>query len=127
MRLAINAAIIQEGEILLIKKEKTWILPGGKPRAEESDITCLCREVDEELSGTQIDNIRYYNDFKGITPHKGDVLRAKVYFADIKGVLRSPSSEIIEHAWVSDSSKYNVSDITSKILESLKEKGYLKK
>ena len=29
MRIAINAAIIQDGKLLLVRKKKTWILPGG--------------------------------------------------------------------------------------------------
>jgi len=52
MRIAIGAAIIEDGKILLVRKRQSWILPGGKPEPKESDIECLCREVSEELSGT---------------------------------------------------------------------------
>jgi ADP-ribose pyrophosphatase YjhB (NUDIX family) len=60
LRTAINAVIIEDGKILLVRKRQTWILPGGKPGINESDLECLCREIREELSGTQLDNIRYY-------------------------------------------------------------------
>ena len=82
MRTAINAAIIKEGKLLLVKKKNIWILPGGKPEPDEKDLECLSREISvEELPGTKLCNIRYYKDFEGQTPHKGDTLRAKVYFA----------------------------------------------
>ena len=127
MRTAINAAIIKDYSILLVRKKQTWILPGGKPLPEESDIECLCREIKEELSGTELENIRYYKEFEGITPHRGDVLRAKVYFADIKGNLYRPSAEIEEHSWAKDPLSYSLSDITFKIINSLIEEGYLVK
>lgn len=119
MKVAIGAAIIEDGKILLLKKGKGWILPGGKPEPGESEIECICREVDEELSGTQLENFEYYGDFEGITPNKGYHLRARVYFANIIGELGEPSAEIEESAWVEDSSKYVLSDITSKIVDSL--------
>ncbi len=125
MRIAIGAAIIEDKKILLVKKKQTWIFPGGKPEINESDIECLCREVREELSGTQLDNIRYYNEFEGITPHTGDVLKAKVYFADIRGELLPPSGEISAYEWVSDTSQHIISDITLKALRSLRKDGYL--
>ncbi len=124
MRIAIGAAIINGGKILLVRKKQSWILPGGKLEPGESDIECLCREVDEELSGAKITNIKYYGDFEGITPNKGDMLRAKVYLADIRDKLCHPSAEIVECKWIDDASKYNLGDITSKIVDSLKRDGY---
>ena len=126
MRTAIAAAIIDNGKILLVRKRQSWILPGGKPDSHESDIECLCREVSEELSGTQLDNIRYYKAFEGVTPHKKDILMAKVYFADIKGELFQPAAEINAYDWVNDKRKHNLSNITSKILDSLRKDGYLR-
>lgn len=125
MRKAINALVLEDKKILLVKKNQTWILLGGKPKDNESDIECLCREVREELSGTELKNIRYYGEFEGITPHKKDNLKAIVYFADIKGRLNIPSAEIKDFAWVRDLKDYNVSDITSKIINNLKKDNYL--
>jgi len=127
MRTAIGVAIIEDGKILLVRKRQSWILPGGKPEPNESDIECLCREVDEELSGTQLDNIRYYGDFEGRTPHTGDILRAKVYFANIKEELCQPAAEIAEYDWVGNPNQYNLSDITSKIVDSLTRDEYLRR
>ena len=121
MRIAINAAIIQDGKLLLVRKKKTWILPGGKPEPEENDFECLCREIDEELSGTKLSNIQYYGDFTGQTPHREDILRAKVYIANIDGELYQvrEGDSISEVNWVEDFSQYKLSDITSKIVNSL--------
>jgi 8-oxo-dGTP pyrophosphatase MutT (NUDIX family) len=126
MRTAISAAIIDDGQLLLVKKKESWILPGGKPDFNESYLECLCREVREELSGTELANLRYYDEFEGITPHTGDILSAKVYFADIKGQLHQPSAEIDAYEWVRNPSQYRLSNITSKIVDSLKKDGYIK-
>ncbi|MDE1865106.1 MAG: NUDIX domain-containing protein [Candidatus Micrarchaeota archaeon] len=126
MRVAINAAIISDQGILLVKKGEVWILPGGKPTPGESDIACLCREVGEELSNTKLGNMRFYGEFTGVTPHKGDVLSAKVYFADINGALGPASAEIREVRWVKDKAECPLSDITSKIFASLQKDGYLR-
>jgi len=71
-------------------------------------------------------NIKYYGEFEGITPHEGDILKTKVYFADIKGQLGQPAMEIAEYDWISNVNEYNLSDITSKILDSLTKDGYLR-
>jgi len=127
MRTAINAVIIQDNKLLLVRKKLTWILPGGKPESGETDLECLCREIDEELSGTRIKDIRYYNQFEGKTPHRGDVLKARVYFASIDGPLYSVRNgdSISEMSWVDDFSKYNLSAITLKIVNSLQQDKYL--
>lgn len=125
MKTAISAAVIQNGKLLLVRKGETWILPGGKPNSKESDLECLSREFNEELSGTEIENIKYYNDFIGKTPHKGDILRVEVYFADVKGKVYPPRKEISEYEWVKDFAQYNLSEITSKVVDSFEQDGYL--
>lgn len=127
MRTAISAAIIQNKKILLVKKKNTWILPGGKPEDNENDLECLCREIDEELSGTKIKDMKYYNHFDDKTPHRGDILRTKVYFANIDGELYGvrEGDSISEMKWIKNFSEYNLSDISCKIIDSLKENKYL--
>lgn len=126
MRTAIGAAIIEDGKILLVKKIETWILPGGKPKVGEDDLACLKREIGEELSGLSLANCQYFDDFEGITPHRGDKLRAKVYLADIAHNKEiKPSGEISEVRWISKPEKYVISEITQKIIEALRQKGFL--
>lgn len=125
MRTAIGAAIINDGKILLVRKNKFWIFPGGQPENGESDLECLAREVGEELSGTKITNVTYYNNFSGRTPHTGDNINMRIYFADIHGELNVPSMEISEREWVSDVSQYNLAEATSSACDSLIQNGYL--
>lgn len=126
MRETVNVAIIRNAKILLVRKGQSWLLPGGKPNPGESDIGCLCREVDEELSGTRLENIKYYNEFVGDT-HIQERFRTKVYLADIGGELREPSAEIKEYGWVDNTSKYNLSDMNLKVMDSLIRDGYLRR
>jgi 8-oxo-dGTP diphosphatase len=127
MRTAINAAIIQDKKLLLVRKNLTWILPGGKPEEGEDDLDCLSREIYEELSGTRLKEINFYKSFEGKTPHKGDILRAKVYFARIDGDLYEvrEGDSISEASWANNFLGYNLSDITSKIVRSLQQDKYL--
>ena len=125
MRTAIGAAIIRNGAILLVKKRNTWILPGGKPEKEESDIDCLIREITkEEIPGTKLTNSRFYREFKGKTPHRGDILSAKVYLVKIQGKIK-PDAEITDVKWIKNPQNYNLSEITEKIIKDLQKKGYL--
>ena len=127
MRKAINAVVIQDKKLLIVKKKDKWILPGGKPEGNESDLECLAREVDEELSGTKLKNHVSYGEFIGQTPNAGDQLKAIVYLADIDGELYGvrKGDSVSESAWVNDFSQYPLSDITQKIVDSLKETGYI--
>lgn len=124
MRKAINVAIIRDGCILLVRKRETWILPGGKPKVDESKLQCLFREIQEELPQLNLQNIRYFGAFTGITPHKSDMLCAEVYLADADGEI-TPSAEINAAKWIKDPEEYNLSDITRKIVLSLRQKGRL--
>ena len=127
MRKAISAVVIKDGRILLVKKNQTWILPGGKPRGGESDVECLCREFKEELPETKIEVGEFYHQFIGKTPHKGDILENLVYFANLEGNTDKTAREIRESGWFyyQTSCGFNLSDITRKILESLENRGYL--
>lgn len=124
MRKAICVVIIKNGSILLVQKQKTWILPGGKPKNGESDIQCLVREVGEELPKLMLQNLKYFGVFTGITPHKNDKLSAEVYFADSNREITT-AAEINMAKWTDKPEKYNLSNITQKIILSLRQNGYL--
>ncbi len=128
MRTVANAAIINYNkQLLMVKKRDTWILPGGKHEPGEDDLECLCREVSEELSGTKLKDISHYANFEGKTPHKGDTLKTFVYHAKIDGPLNIVAKEdsISEVKWINDFHNYEISDITDKVIESLKTNKYL--
>ncbi len=124
MHKCINALIFRKGKLLFVEKTDVWILPGGKVLSKESDSDCLIREFAEELSDTRIRNIRYYSEFNGTSPHRGDPILARVYFADLDGNLGKPSEEITDVRYFSGSEEIRCSSLTQKIIDSIKKKGY---
>lgn len=125
MRKAVNVAVIKDNKLLLVRKKQTWILPGGKPMENEPDKNCLIREINEEIPGTSIKILDYFEKFSGKTPHKKDILYAEVYFGKLIGNLGKPSMEINDVKFIHPSENYNFSDITQKIIKSLINEGYL--
>ncbi len=120
MRKAISAIIIQNRDYLLVRKKDNYIFPGGKPEPGESDEECLRREVREELSGTNLKNIRAYKSFDGKSPNKGDLIQIVCYLADLDGPLGNPSAEITEVKWCDRQDSFEVSEPTRKALDSLR-------
>lgn len=125
MEKAVSGLTIRERKILLVRKNGKWILPGGKIEQKESDIECLCREFQEELPGTKIEDIRYYNSFRGKAPHKKYSIKMDVYFVDISENIGRVSKEIDSAEWVENFSDYNISGITKKIINKAVEDKYL--
>lgn len=126
MRTAISAIIIKNGEILIVSEgDGIWALPGGKPKNEDkNEIETLQRECQEEIS-VEIKSPLFYKEFLGLSPRIGDKLLCKTYFAEIEDSPQ-PNMEIKEIKWTKEPKKYQLSDITSKIISSLYQGGYLK-
>lgn len=126
MKKAINLAEITEEGLLLVREKDIWGLPGGKPKQGESDYICLFRELNEELS-VDIDAVKifnYYGRFIDKTILSENDLEAEVYFGALKGRLK-PSSEICEVKHIRDFENYKISNMTQKIINSLKKDKYL--
>ncbi len=125
MRKVICIATIENKKILLVRKRLTWILPGGKPENAETDKECLIREFSEELPKITILNMTYYSDkFVGITPHSNREIQAIVYIAKIIGEIER-GAEINKAEWVKNPEEYNLSEISKKIIRSLRQTGHL--
>jgi ADP-ribose pyrophosphatase YjhB (NUDIX family) len=125
MRKVICVAAIKNGKILLVKKKNVWILPGGKLENIESEQQCLIREFKEELPNVTLSDIRYYNDnFFGITPYSQKKRQAVVYFGNVSGNT-TPSAEINDSTWTTEPEKFNLSEITTKIVLSLRQTAHL--
>ncbi|MBI2057249.1 NUDIX domain-containing protein [Candidatus Pacearchaeota archaeon] len=126
MRTAISLISLTTEGLLLTKKKETWILSGGKPFYGEADDVCLFRALNKDLglSKEQILITNRYITFIGRTPHEGDSLENIVYFGTLKGKIK-PSNEISKAKYVTDFENYNLSDITKKIVNSLKEDKYI--
>lgn len=126
MRKTVSLAALNGGRILLVRKNQTWILPGGKPADKESDAECLLRECREELPEAECKIIRYYSAFKERIPHKKGILEDKVYLGELSGNTEKISAEIQEAKWFfyRESHSYKLSEITKNILEYMKKKRY---
>lgn len=124
MRKVICAVIIKEGKILLVREREAWILPGGKPELNESDLGCLFREFEEELPRLKLSNIRRYKEITGVAPHKRDKILTYIYLADASGEI-TPSAEINASVWSDNPEALNLSDATYKAIISLRQDGYL--
>lgn len=114
-----NAVIVKGGKILVVRKGKHWILPGGKVEHGESLKGCLRREVSEELSGTsffpkeRIESIHSKSLSKEyeiiVTPFLGEVQ------GEVGNVTENDSIE--ESAWVTLSTTLNLSEATREVLK----------
>jgi len=129
MPLVINAAIIEDRRLLVLKKKESWILPGGKAEPSESYSSCIDRELGEELSGLRVKILKFYREFSGISPHTKSQITSRVYFAVREHVQRDivPSAEITGFDWMSydSAAKFNLSDITRDIADRLHRDNYL--
>lgn len=123
----INGIVIEDGKVLVVKKKDFWILPGGKLQEGESNLECLSREFEEELSGTKIYRLKYYKNFNGITPYSRKEVNVITNFVNLKGKLGKPSMEISDACYTPflPNPRLNFSDITWDMMISLRREGYL--
>ncbi|KUR78644.1 NUDIX domain-containing protein [Novosphingobium sp. FSW06-99] len=97
----VGLAAISDGHLLVARKRKSdiFILPGGKPEGNESDLETLAREIDEEL-GCRIVDPCLLRVFKDVAAGVADsVVVVRLYSATLVGEPQ-PCSEIEELAWI---------------------------
>lgn len=132
----VGLLVIRNDNVLLCRKKdytSKLILPGGKIEAVENDITCLKREIGEELGsdnkiigdpsyiGTYIDKAAS-DDLS-----ENKIVIIKLYQGNIAHEAR-PTSEIKEIVWFTQDSNWNDLSpiIKNKIFPDLIEKGILR-
>lgn len=120
----VGIAHFRDGKILLVrnKEGEFWYLPGGKVERGESTEGCLRREVGEEL-GMQLEEVRYYSEFGGLTPYSKRSVRTLVYLGEISGDPKA-SAEITEFEWTDRPWDRKLTDITQKVVERLRDDGF---
>lgn len=93
----VQAVVLREGRVLLTVRSDLhgWELPGGNPKAGESERDTLLREVREE-TGLEVEIERLVGDYHrtGFLPHLARVYRCRPR----AGVVR-PSSETPRVRW----------------------------
>jgi 8-oxo-dGTP diphosphatase len=128
MKVIVSAIYINEdNKILLLKKKRVWIIPGGKPEPGENDAECLWRECcEEKLPSVWMEIKEKYGEFEGIIPYPEQTVLAKAYFTKISGNF-APGEKISESKFVSykDALKMKLSNVSAKILINLHKDGYL--
>lgn len=125
------AIVIKNKRLLLVRKEKHFLLPGGKLIGSETEEECLVREFSEELPKLEInlETLRFFKKIAGTASRKGYKLFASVYFADVKGrITHGKESEINKSRWVGAGDiedADNVSDVVRKVAKYLTLQGYM--
>lgn len=123
-------AVFKDKKMLQVRTRKQSVVfytLGGKIEAGENDITCLKREVKEEL-GCEIDeeSLNFLAEFNDVAHADEGMLHIMVYTGKLIGEA-NPSSEIVEIGWFdSNSDKKNLSLIAQRtIFPWLKKHGYI--
>lgn len=103
VRIVAGVVVDDNGNTLLVRKTGTnaFMQPGGKPELNESHLTTLNREIQEEL-GCQIheNSANYLGQFRAIAANEtGWIVEAELYKVRLNGEP-TPSAEIAEIVWV---------------------------
>lgn len=97
----VGLAAEREGKLLVARKRgsEIFILPGGKPEGEESDLQTLAREIREELD-CEIERPVLRGVFTDVAAGmKDSVVVVRLYSCNLVGEPK-PCAEIEELAWV---------------------------
>lgn len=131
MREIVNIAVIRNNKLLLVRDNDraVWTLPGGGKEAGEDDISCIRREISEELTGVDIERFRkeplcHLGTFRGISPTKKDIIFVTVYLVSLEGEIR-PGKDVQAICWASIHDELPASDITKEIIVSIHNLGHL--
>ncbi len=99
----VGLVVIQNTYLLLVRKRNTtrFMLPGGKIDLGEHEITCLEREVQEELQcQVQRETLLSLGEFTDVAANEPDTLvTMKLYKGQLIGTVY-PSREIEEIHWL---------------------------
>jgi 8-oxo-dGTP diphosphatase len=113
----VGAIIIKDKKILLTRKRDKFIIPGGKRQGPETDVSCITRELEEELGvkTIKISPFGSFEDDAALDP--GLTIKMDVYFAEIDGIPKA-MTEIEEILWFDSSmkGKYKLGSIVEKFV-----------
>lgn len=97
----IGAAIVKEGQLLVVSKKKFpdyYMLPGGKLEVGETELEALARELKEEL---QLDLVSasLLGNYETTSMLETESMFLTVYIVQIKGEPK-PDNEILAYKWI---------------------------
>ena len=126
----IGIAVIKNRKLLMVRSyrnESVFYILGGKPEEGETEIDCLIREIDEEVSGTLVqESLLYLSEFQAESHDKPNtIVKLKLYMGDVLGRLE-PNNEIAEIDYFdSNSDPKHLSELTKKIISWLANRCYI--
>src|SRR3989344_616198 len=95
----IGLLAIQDKKFLINKKKSAplFLMPGGKPLPNETDIDCIKREIKEE-HGCNVGGISYIGEFEDKAVGTDTKVKIKLYSGKLIGEVKA-LSEIVEFRW----------------------------
>lgn len=98
----VAAVVIEGGALLLVRKRLTsrFMLPGGKPSQDEDDLSCLARELREEVAVDIDPPATFLGCFTADAANEPNLLvHARIYRVAVRS-RPVPSGEIDELFWL---------------------------
>ncbi len=99
----IAASVLTDRGLLTVRKRNTsrFMLPGGKPDPGEDDVSCLSRELQEELRAVfDKRSARFLGSFTAEAANEhGSTVTARVYRVTLVSSVE-PGAEIEQIVWV---------------------------
>lgn len=123
MEVSSLALFNNSNEILIVrdKEREYWTLPGGKVKFKETEKRAIKREMKEELPLVNYENLRFFGEFFGITPHSRQCIVIYVFRAFYVGGSIKPHREITGSKWIDEKEKeVLMTKATKNIINSLK-------
>ena len=101
----IGAAVIRNGKLLITKpySKDMFIILGGKPEGNESDVDCLRREIMEEVR-VKINETPKFYFASPIEPAAGRpelTVQIKIYLVELEGEPKPTVNDIEKVHWIS--------------------------
>jgi len=124
VELVVGAAIIRKGEILLVRKDDTWIFPGGKLKEDETPEYGLVREINEELSGLKVTGTSLIGIYRDFAPSSGYLIMLIVYRVAFRGKF-TLGTELAELMWTNEPETLNLAPATAQAIAVMRKRGYL--
>jgi ADP-ribose pyrophosphatase YjhB (NUDIX family) len=95
--------VARKGRVLLVRRrrDRLWMFPGGRKRANESERKCLRREIGEELPKLKLGPVKLWKEVKARNHRSGHKMSDAIFVAKkVTGPLKiGDKKEIDRAAW----------------------------